>query len=384
MLTSDHVHGDVAGCAHEIMNHGAVYQLEPARSLGFADDDLGDVVCARIGEQLLSNVRTGKGDRLALEFFGEPQRVRDAITLDLFQVLASPGFDIDGRPRRMEAVCEALRVANEPGRARVVADANEQALARRPWTGDRVRPHMRQELLVHALSRAAKSKLPQCRKISGREVVIESALRLLWDVDLALFEPLNELIRRDVDDLDIVGFVEKRVRHRLAHADARDLGHDVVQAFDMLDVESGVDIDTGREQVFDIEVALGVTAAGCIRMGKLIDEHNLWVPLEDGIEVHLFQHVPMIVDLNARNDLEALEQSLRFRASMGFDDADDDIRTLGQLRAGRHQHFVGFADAGSGAYEHLQTAAASIFTLRLFQERVRRRSPYGIGLGHSP
>ncbi len=179
----------------------------------------------------------------------------------------------------MEAIREALRVANEPGGTRVVADANEQALACRPWTGDRVRPHVAQKLLVHALSRAAKSKLPQRREISRREVVIERALRLLRDVDLALFQPLNKFIGRDVDNLDIVCLVEKGIRHRLAHADARDLGHDVVQAFDVLDVERGVDIDPGRQQVLDIEVALRVAAAGRVRVGQLIDQNDLRMPL---------------------------------------------------------------------------------------------------------
>ncbi len=73
----------------------------------------------------------------------------------------------------------------------------------------------------------------------------------------------------------------------------------------------------------------------------------------------------MIVALDARNDLEALQERLRFHPSMSFDDADDDIRALGQLCAGRHQHFVGFADTGSGADEHLEAAAASILTARL-------------------
>ena len=267
----------------------------------------------------------------------------------------------------MEAVCEALRIANEPGRTRVVADANEQALARGPRSGDGMRPHMAQKLLIHALSGAAKGEFAKCGEISGREVMLERPLGLLRDVDLSLFQPLNELIGRDVDDLDIVGLVEKGIRHRLAHADAGDLGHDIVQAFDMLDVERRVDIDPGREQVFDIQIALGMSAAGSVGVGQLIDEDNLGMPHEDGVEVHLLKHMPVIVDFDARNDLEALEQGLRFRTSMGFDDTDDNVRALGQLRASRHQHFVGFADAGSGAYEYLETAAASILTPRLLK-----------------
>jgi len=214
--------------------------------------------------------------------------------------------------------------------------------------------------------------------------MLERPLGLLRDIDLPLFQPLDKLIGCEIDDLDIIGLVEEGVWHRLAHADARDLGYDIIQAFDMLDVERGVDIDPGGEQVFDIQVALRVAAAGGICMGKLIDQNNLRVSLEDGVEVHLFENVSMIIGLDARNDFEAFEQGLRFRASMSFDNSDNDVRALGQLCSSKHQHFVGFADAGSRADKHLESAAASILAPRLFKEGIWRRPSYGIGLGHSP
>ncbi len=51
-----------------------------------------------------------------------------------------------------------------------------------------------------------------------------------------------------------------------------DLGDDIVQAFDMLDIDRGIDIDPGRQQFLDIEIAFGVAAAFGIGMGKLIDQ----------------------------------------------------------------------------------------------------------------
>jgi hypothetical protein len=47
-------------------------------------------------------------------------------------------------------------------------------------------------------------------------------------VDLALFQPLDQVLGRQVDQLDLVRLVEHAVRHRLAHADARDAGDDIV------------------------------------------------------------------------------------------------------------------------------------------------------------
>ena len=102
--------------------------------------------------------------------------------------------------------------------------------------------------------------------------MLERALGLLGDVDLALFQALDQVVGRQIDELDGVGPVENGIGHRLAHAHARDLGHDVVQALDVLDVDGGVDVDAVFQQLLDILVALGVAAAGNIGVRQLVDQ----------------------------------------------------------------------------------------------------------------
>ena len=43
----------------------------------------------------------------------------------------------------------------------------------------------------------------------------------------------------------------------------------------MLDVERGADVDAGGEQLLDVQVALGVAAAGRVGVGELVDQHQL-------------------------------------------------------------------------------------------------------------
>ena len=74
-------------------------------------------------------------------------------------------------------------------------------------------------------------------------------------------QALDQIVGRQIDHLDVVGPVENAVRHGFAHPDAGDLGDDVVQALDMLDVERREDIDAGGDQLLDIEIALGMAAA---------------------------------------------------------------------------------------------------------------------------
>jgi hypothetical protein len=54
---------------------------------------------------------------------------------------------------------------------------------------------------------------------------------------------LQQVLRRDVHQLDLGRLVQKAVRHGLLHLHAGDLRDDVVQALEVLDVDSGVDVD---------------------------------------------------------------------------------------------------------------------------------------------
>jgi hypothetical protein len=100
-----------------------------------------------------------------------------------------------------------------------------------------------QQLLVDALGGAAQRQLAQRGQVAGRKIVLDGAPRRGRDIDLALMQPLDQVVGREVDDLDVVGAIDDRVGHGLAHPDPGDLRDDVVEALDMLDVERGVDVD---------------------------------------------------------------------------------------------------------------------------------------------
>ena len=104
--------------------------------------------------------------------------------------------------------------------------------------------------------------------------MLERALGLLGDVDLAFLQALDQVVGREVDELDRVGAVEDRVRHGLAHPHMRDLRDDVVQALDVLDVDRGIDVDAVVQQLLDVEIALGMAAARRIGVGKLVDQRR--------------------------------------------------------------------------------------------------------------
>lgn len=60
-------------------------------------------------------------------------------------------------------------------------------------------------------------------------------------------QALDQLARRQVDQHDVAQAVEHGIRHGLADTHAGDAVDDVVEAFQVLDVDGRVDIDAGIE-----------------------------------------------------------------------------------------------------------------------------------------
>ena len=126
--------------------------------------------------------------------------------------------------------------------------------------------------------------------------MLQRALGLLGDVDLALLQPLDQVVRRQVDQFDGVGAVEHRIRHGLAHPHMRDLGDHVVEALDVLDIDRGIDVDAVRQQFLDVEIALGMAAAGRVGMGEFVDQRDLRTARDQRVEVHLLDDLVLVLD----------------------------------------------------------------------------------------
>ena len=362
---------DAAGEPHQIVNHGAMQKLEPARPRRLADDDLGDVLGLRVRQNVFGDLLAARqGERLAAEPFGQSQGIGEPIALDLRQLGGARRLDRERGPGGVQPVREALGVTHQASGARVLADADQHPLARGPGAGDGVGLHVGEELGVDPLRRAAEREFPQRGEIAGGEVVGERAAGGLADIDLAVLEALDQVVGGDVDDLDVVGAIDDRVGHGLADADAGDLGDDVVEALDVLDVDGGVDVDAGGQQLLHVEVALGVAAFGGVGVGEFVDEDEFRVAGEDGVEIHLLEHPTLVVDLAPRDHLEAAHQRSGLGAAVGLDDADHDVDAVFPLGLRRDQHLVGLADAGRGAEEDLQPAAG--LAQRFLEERIGR------------
>ena len=152
---------------------------------------------------------------------------------------------------------------------------------------------------------------------------------LVRDIDLAGLQPRDQVVRRQVDQLHLVRLLEYPVGHRLALAHARDLGDDVIQALEVLDVDGGPHVDAGVEDFLDVLPALGMTrrriAAGQVGMRKLVNQQDGRSPAQRGIEVEFLADDVAIADGQRRQPLEPFHQPLGLDPAVRLDIADDDF-----------------------------------------------------------
>src|SRR3546814_3917399 len=128
-------------------------------------------------------------------------------------------------------------------------------------------------------------QLTEGGQVALGEEMAERPPDLVPDVDLPLPQTLDQVVRREVDQLDFVGQLQHLVGQGLADTDAGYARHDVVQAFEMLDVERRVDVDSGGEQVLDVLPAFDVATALYVRMGKLVHDGELRLAVQQGVDI---------------------------------------------------------------------------------------------------
>ena len=164
--------------------------------------------------------------------------------------------------------------------------------------------------------------------------------------------------------MDLGRLLHDRVGHRLADDDPRDLRDHVVQALDVLHVERRVDVNPRVEELLHVLPPFRVAAALGVRVGELVDEEDLRVPLERRVEVELLDGDAPVLDPLAGQDRQAEEQRPGVVAAVGLDHADDDVALLlFELGPGRLEHGVCLSDAGSCAEEDLQLATPGLALL---------------------
>ena len=294
---------------------------------------------------------------LGAELLGQAEGLDEAVTVRLGEPGVAGRLDAHDHPLRPEPGRHPARGAHDPGGEGARADAHQDALGDRPRSRDGVVAAVDFHLGVHPGRGGPERQLPERDQVALAEEAADGLPRLLRDVHLPVAESLDQVVGRQVDQLDLVGRLDDRVGDRLARRHPGDARDDVVQAFEMLDVEGAVHVDAGREQLRHVLPALRVARAGRVRVGQLVDQDQRRTAGEGGVQVELAQAGAAVLDGPRRQPLQPGQERLGVGPAVRLDPADDDVDAGGLPRAGRLQHGVRLPDPGGGAEEDLQLAA---------------------------
>ncbi|MBK1733683.1 hypothetical protein CKO41_18400, partial [Thiococcus pfennigii] len=105
----------------------------------------------------------------------------------------------------------------------VVVHAVYDALAAGPGAAFAEAGDMVEQMAVDRLRGAAQRQFAERRQVRFREEMAERARRLGRDIDLAVLQPVDQLVGREVDHFDL-GIVQHRIGHGLAHTHAGETG----------------------------------------------------------------------------------------------------------------------------------------------------------------
>ena len=160
----------------------------------------------------------------------------------------------------------------------------------------------------------------------------------------------------DIDHHHFVSFLDDPVGNGFADLDAGDLPDLVVEAFEVLDVDAGKDVDAGVEEGDHVLPSFGTFGARDVGVGELIDNGKFRLAGDDGGGVHVLESGTAVFKGFAGHELQTFGLRDGFGAGVGFEIADDNV-VAGSFQALRfQQHLVGFADAGSVAEKDFEFA----------------------------
>ena len=235
------------------------------------------------------------------------------------------GADVDPDQLGLGPHGHAGGPADEHGAAPRAGERDHHPLLGLPRPDDVVALAVVVELLVHPVGDPQQGQLPQRGEVAGAEVVPEGGVDALGRIDVAVGQPPAQGLGGHVDQFDLVGGPHHRVGHRLLLGDPGDLLHHVVERLEVLEIDRRDDVDAGVEELLDVLPAFGVPRTGGVRVGELVDQHQLRLALEQPVEVHLLDGLAAVLDRPSGEDLQVADLSVGVGTAVVLHPADDHV-----------------------------------------------------------
>ncbi len=182
---------------------------------GLPEHDHGDIVPPGVAEDLVGDILTAETDNPAPEPPPGLQRRREPGALPDRERSLALQVHREHHPVGIEPGGKPVSGPHHLAGCRARPDPDQEPFGCRPGARDGAGPHMADHLQVGGGRHVAQGELPQGEEVSGAEEPAYRRLGHIPDIDLPCPEAEPQLLRGDVDEPDLVGAGDERIRERL-------------------------------------------------------------------------------------------------------------------------------------------------------------------------
>ena len=154
---------------------------------------------------------------------------------------------------------------------------------------------------VYTVCRTPQSNLSKSRKFFPFKEIIHGSFRLHRLIDLPLFHSSQKIFRFNVNNLHLIRMVKHTVRNPFPHFYMGNRAHQIIQAFQMLNVNGGININPCPQKLLYVLIPLLISAAGSIGVSQFIYKNQLRFPLQSTVKIKLPELYPFIFYHKRRN-----------------------------------------------------------------------------------
>ena len=344
--------------------------------------EVGDPLLTRQFDQAGDEVAGGVSDDLRPQVRGVIEVLLEIARLVEGQAFHGRRLDHGGDhagPQRGGQGRTAVQRASALG---ALVDHDEHPLADRPEPPHALLGDDAFQLLVDRTGDEPQRQLAQGRQVGLGEEAVEGQAGALRRIDVAVADPLAQRVGAHVDQLDLVGLLHEAVREALVDGRADDRGDGVSDRLQVLHVAGADDVDAGVTDELHVLPALLARRTGHVRVGQLVDQGHRGVARDDRRGVHLLDGHAAVLHVQARQDLQALQEGLGARPAVHLDIAHDDVRPPLEATVALLEHAVRLADAGCHAHVEPQAAAPAALLGRHAGEHLVAGRPPLVELVH--
>ena len=142
--------------------------------------------------------------------------------------------------------------------------------------------------------------------------------RMIFPINLSACHALQQFRRFNIHQLHLIRLIKNRIRYTLLYQTSGNRSNGIVQAFNMLNIDCRVNIDSGIQQFLYILITLGMPTALRIGMSQFVHQNQLWLLFQRTINIKLPKGPPPVKHLFRRKLLQTAQQCCYLRSEMGF------------------------------------------------------------------